>query len=310
MTIGPWDREKLLQRATEDRKTDDRGTKERGRQQYYLTSVPGSRYYELRPGPPPKGRIVLDEMSITPSKGYRENTEREVKKVIAGSKAGKTVDDHEIELLQMRLLTGERQSELVGENSEGRRLAEALGEARRTNLVKTALDTLAKAKKGRVAAEGIEPLQQKLLTMEHQDQIAGRQGEGQRLALELGEVRRSHLVAEAKNMLAGSKRGIPVDSGSVEQLQQRLLGMERQDELFGQESEGKQLAVALSDVRRSQLVAEARNVLAEAKRGRQFPDADVRKLQQLLGEMERQDQMVGQLSEGMQLAIDLSQLRH
>jgi hypothetical protein len=26
--------------------------------------------------------------------------------------------------------------------------------------------------------------------------------------------------------------------------------------------------------------------------------------------MERQDQMVGQLSEGMQLAIDLSQLRH
>jgi hypothetical protein len=86
--------------------------------------------------------------------------------------------------------------------------------------------------------------------------------------------------------------------------------MERQDELFGQESEGKQLAVALSDVRRSQLVAEARNVLAEAKRGRQFPDADVKKLQQLLGEMERQDQMVGQLSEGMQLAIDLSQLRH
>lgn len=310
MTIAPWEREKF-RRATENRKTEDRGAKDRDSRNFYLVSVPGSRYYELRPGAPPKETVVLDEMRITPSKRYRDQeTVRQAKQVLAQSKSGKPVVPANVERLQQRLLTMERQAELTGSPSESKQLAEELGEMRRANLVNKALDTLAKAKKGHVAEKSIEALQKKLMGMEHQDEIAGRESEGRQLAEALGEVRRSQLIAEAKNMLARGSRGSRLDPRGIYREQLRLLEMERQDEMFGRQSDGRQLAEALGDVRRSQLVAEAKDVLARAKRGRQFPETEIKTMQQLLGEMERQDQMRGRASEGLQLATELSQLRH
>jgi hypothetical protein len=89
----------------------------------------------------------------------------------------------------------------------------------------------------------------------------------------------------------------------------RLLGVERQDELVGRESEGRQLAVELGEVRRSRLVAEALDVLAKAKEGRRFDPAHVTKLQKLLLSMERGDLLSGRESEGFKLASELAELR-
>ena len=311
MTISPWDREKLRQRAVEDRKTEERATKDRASRELHVVPIPGSRYYEIRQGAPPKETLVLDEMRVTPSKKYRdEETVRQAKQVLAQSKSGKPADPADIERLQQRLGSMERQAELTGRESESKQLVEELGEVRRADLVNKALDTLARAKKGRVADRSIEKLQMKLMTMQQRDEIAGRESEGRQLTEALGEVRRSQLVTDAKDMLARGSRKTRIDPRAIYKQQVRLLEMERQDEIFGRDSEGRQLAEALGEVRRSQLVAEAKDVLARAKRGRQFPDAEIKKLQLLLGEMERQDQERGRASEGMELATELSRLRH
>ena len=115
------------------------------------------------------------------------------------------------------------------------------------------------------------------------------------MAVALGEVRRSALVADANTMLARATKGGRVDDRQVIKMQQRLLGMERQDEVLGRESEGRQLSPALSDVRRSQLVADAMGVIARAKQGRRSSAEHVAKLQLLLTEMERQDQLEGRI---------------
>jgi hypothetical protein len=307
MTIGPWDTKKL-ERANDERGTKGRGNADRGHVDFItIRGVP----YKVLVNVLPKDPVVLDELKVTPSKRYRnQETVSQAKKALAQSKAGKRVPEGDIALLQQRLLTIERQKELVGRDSEGRQLAEALGDVRRSNLVNNALDVLAKAKKGgRLADRSIETLQKQLMGMEHQDQVAGRESEGKQLSDALGEVRRSQLVAEATSMLARSKRG-RIKARDIDKLQQRLLGMGRQDELFGRESEGRQLAEALGDVRRTQLVAEAKDVIAQAKRGRQFSNAHIIKLQQLLSAMERNDELRGNESEGFDLAVALAELRH
>jgi hypothetical protein len=129
------------------------------------------------------------------------------------------------------------------------------------------------------------------------------------LALSLGELRRSRLVAEATDVLSRAKEGRRFDERYIDKLQQRLLSMESQDELSGRASEGKQLALALGEVRRSRLVAEALDVLAKAKEGRRFSPAHVAKLQKLLLSMARGDALSGRESEGFQLASELAQLR-
>jgi hypothetical protein len=212
-----------------------------------------------------------------------------------------------VDKLQQRLLDMERQEEERGGGSEGREFAYALGEVRQTKLVDEALDVLARAKEGRpIPPENdVDKLQQRLLTMDRQ--VGG--SKGQELALALGELRRTKLLAEASDVLAGAKEGRPVLDAEVAKLQQRLLDMQRQDELLGRGSEGRQLAYALGEVRRSTLVAEALDVLAGEKEGRHLPDADVAKLQQLLVGMQRQDELLGRGSEGLELATALAKLR-
>src|SRR3954466_11494011 len=100
MTIAPWEREKFR------RPTEDRGTKDRGATELYLFSVPGSRYYELRPNPPKKEPGVLDEMRITPSKQFRDqDTVRQAKSAHAPAKAGKRLTDGEHATSQQRFLS-------------------------------------------------------------------------------------------------------------------------------------------------------------------------------------------------------------
>src|SRR4051812_13005236 len=305
MTIAPWEREKFR------RATEDRGTKDRGATELYLFSVPGSRYYELRPNPPKKEPVVLDEMRITPSKQFRDqDTVRQAKSALAQAKAGKRVTDGDIERMQQRLLSIDRQKALAGREPEGRQLVEQLAEVRRSNLVGKALDTLAKAKKAHVAERSIENLQKQLLSMERQDQMVGREGEGQQFTIALSEVRRSQLVDEATRMLARGHQGPRLDPRAIDKLQQRLLGMERQDELLGRPSEGRQLAEALGAMRRSQLIAEAQRMVARAKQGQKFSNEQINKLQQLLVGMERQEEMRGDESEGVRLATALAELRH
>lgn len=256
MTISPWDREKLRQRAVEDRKTEERATKERAARELHLVPIPGSRYYEIRPGTPPKETLVLEEMRITPSKQYRdEEAVRQAKQVLVQSKSGKRADPANIERLQQRLGSMERQAELMGRESQSKQLVEELGEVRRADLVNKALDTLAKAKKGRVADRSIEKLQMKLMTMQQRDEIAGRESEGRQLAEALGEVRRSQLVTDAKDMLARGSRKTRIDPRAIYKEQVRLLEMERQDEIFGRDSEAGSWRTRLARSRRSQLVA-------------------------------------------------------
>jgi hypothetical protein len=129
------------------------------------------------------------------------------------------------------------------------------------------------------------------------------------LAVALEEVRRSQLVKEARALLSGAEHGRRFSGARMNKLQQRLLMLERQDELFGRESEGKPLADALGQLRRSQLVKEARDVLAKAKQGKRFSEEHIDKLQQLLVGLERQDELLGRESEGLQLAVALAELR-
>ena len=169
---------------------------------------------------------------------------------------------------------------------------------------------LARAKEGRRFPERyVTKLQQRLLGMERQDELFGQASEGQQLALELSEVRRSNLVAEASDVLARAKEGRRFPRAYVTRLQQRLLGMENQDERFGRASEGRQLATALGEAQRSRLVAEALHVVAQMKEGRRFSQNYVTKLQQLLVGMEQQDELLGRPSEGLELASALAEHR-
>ena len=111
-------------------------------------------------------------------------------------------------------------------------------------------------------------------------------------------------------MLAGAKEGRRYPVKYIDKLQQRLLSMESQDEVTGQASEGKQLALALGEVRRTRLVAEALDVLAKAKEGRRFDPKHIAKLQKLLLSMNRGDALSGRDTEGFQLASQLAELRH
>jgi len=259
----------------------------------------------------PREPVLLDEVSITPTKRWqKEDTKRQAKQVLAQAKAGKRIREADVAKLQQRLLTMERQDELAGRESEGKELALALGEARRSKLVAEALDVLARPKeKRRYDEKYVDRLQQRLLGIERQDELMGRESEGRQLAFALGEVRRSRLVAEASDVLARAKEGRRFPEKYINALQQRLLSMESQDELSGRASEGKQLALALGEVRRSRLVAEALDVLAKAKEGRRFDPAHVAKLQKLLLSMERGDVLSGRESEGFRLAADLAELR-
>jgi hypothetical protein len=259
----------------------------------------------------PREPIVLDEMRITPSRRYRDaEAVGHAKQALTQAKAGRRIAEGDIERMQQRLMSAQRNAELAGRESEGRQLTEALGEVRRSQLTGQALNALADAKKGRPIAERtLEKLQQRLLGMEHQDQLRGRESEGMQLAAALGEVRRTQLVREARDVLAGAGQGRRFSGARVKNLQQRLLMMERQDEYFGRESEGKQLATALGEVRRSQLIKQARNVLGRAREGQRFSDIHIKNLQQLLVGLERQDELLGRQSEGLQLAAALAELR-
>ena len=169
---------------------------------------------------------------------------------------------------------------------------------------------LARAQEPRRYSEAyLNRLQQRLLGIERQDEFFGRESEGRRLAEQLGEVRRSRLVAEAADVLSRAKEGRRYSAAYLTKLQERLLGMEQQDESRGVESEGRQLANALADVRRSRLIAEAKDVVARATEGRRFSEVYLKRLQQLLVAMERQNALSGQDSEGLQLAVALATLR-
>ena len=259
----------------------------------------------------PRDPVVLDEIRVTPTKGWqKQDAKRQAKQVLSQAKAGKRIRDADVVKLQQRLLTLEKQDELVGRESEGKGLAVELGELRRSNLVAEAMKVLARPKeKKRYNEKYIDRLQQRLLGMEKQDELMGRESEGRQLAVALGEVRRSHLVAEASDVLAGAKAGRRYAEKYINRLQQRLLSMESQDEGSGQTGEGKQLALALGEVRRSRLVAEALDVLARARAGKRFDPEHIAKLQQLLGSMERGDALSGRDSEGFRLASELAELR-
>ena len=258
----------------------------------------------------PREPVVLDEVAITPSKRWqKEDAKRQARQVLSHAKAGKRIRDADVVKLQQRLLTMEKQDELVGRESEGKGLALELAELRRSKLVAEAMDVLARPKeKKRYSERYVDRLQQRLLEMEKQDELMGRESEGRQLAFALGEVRRSRLVAEATDVLARAKEGRRGEK-YINTLQQRLLSMEKQDELMGRESEGRQLAFALGEVRRSRLVAEALDVLAKAKEGRRFDPAHVAKLQKLLLSMQRGDALSGRDSEGFRLASELAGLR-
>lgn len=296
----------------EERSTKDRGESDRARARVDFVSLK-SRGIDVKPlvRVLPREPILLDEVSITPSKRWQnQETTRQAKQVLAQAKQGRPVSERDVVKLQQRLLSMEHQDELAGRPSEGRQLAVEFGELRRSKLVEEALDALAKAKKGRrVSDDRVAKLQQRLLGMQRQDELSGGESEGQRLALELAEVRRSKLVAEASDVLERGKEGRRFPERYVTKLQQRLLGMERQDELTGRASEGQQLSDALGEMRRSKLVAEALDVLAQAKKGRHFPESYVIKLQKLLVAMQREDELSGLASEGVQLATDLASLR-
>ena len=259
----------------------------------------------------PREPVLLDEVSITPSKRWQKaDAKRQAKQVLAQAKAGQRVRDADVSKLQQRLLTLERQDELAGRESEGKQLAFDLGDVRRSKLVGEAMAVLARPKeRKRFDEKYIDRLQQRLLGMERQDELVGRESEGRQLALALGEVRRTRLVAEASDVLAKAKAGGRYDLKYINELQQRLLSMESQDELSGRESEGKQLALALGEVRRSRLVAEALEVLAKAKEGRRFSADHVAMLQKLLLSMERGDALSGRESEGFRLAAELAEIR-
>jgi hypothetical protein len=260
----------------------------------------------------PREPLVLDEVRVAPSEQYRNRqTVGQAKNVLKHATSGRPVAERDLERLQQRLLTIERQAQLAGRPSEGGAdLAEQLGELRRAQLRNSALDLVDRAKKGqRLDEKQIVKVQQRLLQMERQDQLSGQESEGMQLARALGEVRRQRVVADANAVLARATKGGRTEDRRIERLQQRLLGMERQDELSGQDSEGRQLANALSEVRRTQAVHEAMALLNEVKQGRIPSQQRIARVQRRLVEMERQDELSGRESEGMRLARELAAVR-
>jgi hypothetical protein len=85
--------------------------------------------------------------------------------------------------------------------------------------------------------------------------------------------------------------------------------MGRQEELLGQENEERKLVNALGELKRSQLLAEASRVLAQAKKGRRFSNGYIAKLQKRLLSYGKQAQRLGWESEEMQLAVNLGALQ-
>ena len=157
---------------------------------------------------------------------------------------------------------------------------------------------LARADKGQKISDGeIERVQQRLSTTARQKELRGQESEERGLVEALGDVRRSRLVAEAKTALARAEKGSPRPGRYIEGLQQRLLGKEQQDQRLGRDSEGFQLALALGAVRRSQLLAEANDVVARAAKGQRFQGDQLFKLQQALGGIGRQEELLGQENE-------------
>jgi hypothetical protein len=152
-------------------------------------------------------------------------------------------------------------------------------------------------------------LQQRLLGMEQQDQRLGRDSEGFQLALALGAVRRSQLLAEANDVVARAARGQRFQGDQLFKLQQALASMERQEELFGQENEERKLVGELGELRRSQLIARAKDVLAQAAQGKRFAKGYIKKLQQDLAGFGRHEQLLGQESDELNLAAALADLR-
>jgi hypothetical protein len=299
-------------RATNDPGTNDTGTGDRGTGgQFGFVRLRALPWLSVLARTPPKQPVVLDEVNIAPSKQWqKQDVKRQAKQVIERAKQGKSVSEAQLDVLQKRLLSLERQDELRGRESEGRQLASELGELRRTKLVADTENVLARAKEGRnVSDADLARLQRGLQTMQRQDELAGRESQGQQLVSELADVRRSKLVGEALDVVARAKEGRRYSDRYVKNLQVRLLSVERQEELFGRESEGKQLAFELADVRRSVLVKEATDALARAKGGRGYPPGYVVGLQQRLMGMERQDELLGRESEGKQLASALGEVR-
>ena len=169
---------------------------------------------------------------------------------------------------------------------------------------------LARADKGqKVSDRDIERLQQRLASTARQKALRGQESEEKSLGDALGEVRRSRLVAEAKTALAQAEQGSSRPGGYIERLQQRLLGMEQQDQRLGRDSEGFQLALALGAVRRSQLLAEANDVVARAAKGQRFQGDQLFKLQQALAGFGRQEELLGQENEERKLVGELGELR-
>ena len=169
---------------------------------------------------------------------------------------------------------------------------------------------LARADKGqKISAGDIERLQQRLSETARQKALRGQESEEKGLVEALGEVRRSRLVAEAKAALAQAEQGSPRPGRYMEGLQQRLLGMEQQDQRLGRDSEGFQLALALGAVRRSQLLAEANDVVARAAKGQRFQGDQLFKLQQALTGIGHQEELLGQENEERKLVGELGKLR-
>jgi hypothetical protein len=294
-------------RGTDDRRTDDRLSG--GRVDFVRVNGIGIDVRALV-RVPPKQPIVLDEMKVAPSKQWqKQDVKRQAKQVLDRVKSGRGFNEAEVTRLQQRLMSMERQEELVGRESEGRKLATELGELRRSRLESDVKDVVARYREGRFSEADVTKLQQRLQSLERQDELLGRESQGQEMAATLGELKRSKLVGEALNVVAGAKEGRRYSEARLIKLQQKLLGMERQDELFGQDSEGMRLALELAEVRRSNVVSEASDVLARAKQGRQFPRNYVAKLQERLLGMERQDELFGRASEGRQLATALGEVR-
>ena len=137
----------------------------------------------------PKEPLLLDEVSIEPSERWqKQHAARQAKQVLAQVKEGRRVSEGQVAKLQQRLLTMERQDQLSGRESEGRQLAVALGEVRRSKLVAESLGRARPGKETRRFSEDyLTKLQQRLLTLERQDELSGRESEGQQLAVALGE---------------------------------------------------------------------------------------------------------------------------
>ncbi len=258
----------------------------------------------------PSERLLLDEVPITPSKKSRHQNRARARAVLAQAETGQRFPDQEIEKLQKRLQSKGRQDALRGVESEALQASQAIGEVRRSKLVKEAKDVLAKAEKGRPLPErDMERLQQKLLSMGRQDQVSGRESEVPHLADALGEIRRSRLVKQATDVLAKAAKGELPPDADMERLQQRLLNMGHQDQSLGGESDGFQLAYALGEFRRLRVLEDAKGILARARKGRGVSEPNVTKLQEVLTTMGRQQELLGEENEERLLVVALGELR-